>query len=334
MGKSRVYVSNSLRLLSLPEEIKRGLTGGRISEGHTRPLLMLVDRPEEQNTLYKEIMIKKLSVRDAERVARKIAQDRVRKKEFIVDPKIREFERKLSENLGTRVHIEPKEKGGQITIDYFTTRDLESILASMKKIEREENMMESYLQNNPDIEKQIQKTTHFAFKEEKITKEPKPTFDFLEYTPDVKNEIQVHQEPVAITESQTSDILETKPHVETSVFQEEGLIQKNEPEEKENFSIKSSQAPVDYDTEPFISEKENIIIDTEKTLQGEVQEAPSVEQYVSPAALYQAKILEQKKTQDSSNQNNTVTNQGYDEHAYNQPPVMPKKKSFFSKLFG
>lgn len=164
MGKSRVYVSNSLRLLSLPEEIKQGLMEGRISEGHTRPLLMLIDRPAEQNTLYKEIMVKKLSVRDAEKVARKIAQDKVRKKEFIVDPKIQEFEKRLSEKLGTRVHIEPKENGGQITIDYFTVKDLEGIIASMKKVEQESSMMDAYLDHN-DIQEQknLEQSTSLSF---------------------------------------------------------------------------------------------------------------------------------------------------------------------------
>ena len=56
MGKSRVYVSNSLRLLSLPEEMKKALIEGRINEGHTRPLLMLSDRIDEQDTLFKEIL--------------------------------------------------------------------------------------------------------------------------------------------------------------------------------------------------------------------------------------------------------------------------------------
>ncbi|MAQ76913.1 hypothetical protein CL684_00050 [Candidatus Campbellbacteria bacterium] len=159
MGKSRVYVSNSLRLLSLPEEIKKGLMEGRITEGHTRPLLMLTDRPEEQSTLYKEIMVKKMSVRDAEKVARKIAQDKVRKKEFIVDPKIRKYEKQLSENLGTRVQIEPKEQGGQITIDYFTINDLEQILTSMKSVEQEETMMASFL-NSKSKEKD---TSEFSY---------------------------------------------------------------------------------------------------------------------------------------------------------------------------
>src|SRR5665213_2498710 len=58
VGKSREYVSNTIRLLVLPQEIQDGLAEGKISEGHTRPLLMLTDRPEEQNTLYREIMLK------------------------------------------------------------------------------------------------------------------------------------------------------------------------------------------------------------------------------------------------------------------------------------
>jgi ParB family chromosome partitioning protein len=66
MGKSREYVSNSLRLLALPQDIMTALAERKISEGHTRPLMMLSDRPDEQTTLFKEIVIKKLSVREAE----------------------------------------------------------------------------------------------------------------------------------------------------------------------------------------------------------------------------------------------------------------------------
>jgi ParB family chromosome partitioning protein len=132
MGKSREYVSNTLRLLALPQEILDGLSAGKISEGHTRPILMLADRPEEQMVLFKEIMFKKMTVRDAEKVARKIAFDRVRKKEYMIDPEIAEIEGKLQETLGTRVHIERKEQGGQITIDFFTNDDLRTILDMIK----------------------------------------------------------------------------------------------------------------------------------------------------------------------------------------------------------
>jgi ParB family chromosome partitioning protein len=85
MGKSREYVSNTLRLLQLPEEILNALSAGKISEGHTRPLMMLSTRPEEQLVLFKEIMFKKISVREAERMARRVAGDKVRKKEYLLD---------------------------------------------------------------------------------------------------------------------------------------------------------------------------------------------------------------------------------------------------------
>ncbi len=135
VGKSREYVSNTLRLLSLPQEVLDSLSEGKISEGHTRPILMLSDRPEEQIVLFKEILFKKMTVRDAEKAARRIAYDKVRKKEYIVDPEIIEMEEKLQESLGTRVHIEKKENGGYITIDFFTNEDLHTILNMIKNSE-------------------------------------------------------------------------------------------------------------------------------------------------------------------------------------------------------
>jgi ParB family chromosome partitioning protein len=128
VGKSREYVSNSIRLLALSEEILDALSGGRINEGHTRPLMMLASRPEEQMTLFKEIVIRKISVREAERIARRIAVDKVRKKQLIPNTELLQIEQKLQESLGTRVHIEPREQGGKITIDYFTPEDLEGIM--------------------------------------------------------------------------------------------------------------------------------------------------------------------------------------------------------------
>lgn len=151
VGKSREYVSNTLRLLALPQEVLDGLSEGKISEGHTRPILMLSDRPEEQMVLFKEIVFKKITVREAERIARRIAYDKVRKKEYIVDPEIAEMEEKLQETLGTRVHIEKKENGGQITIDFFTNDDLHTILGMIKE-KREQGgskteMLDKYIES-------------------------------------------------------------------------------------------------------------------------------------------------------------------------------------------
>ncbi|MEK7121024.1 MAG: ParB/RepB/Spo0J family partition protein [Patescibacteria group bacterium] len=137
VGKSREYVTNTIRLLMLPEDMKNALAGGSISEGHTRPLLMLIDRPEEQSTLFKEIIHKKLTVREAEGIARRIAYDRVRKKERAITPDIVEIEGKLSESFGTRVLVEPKDVGGKITIEFFSDDDLRHLLDVLDKVSKE-----------------------------------------------------------------------------------------------------------------------------------------------------------------------------------------------------
>jgi len=128
IGKSREYVGNSIRLLSLPEDILLVLSEGKLSEGHARSLLMLVDKPEEQQTLLKEILQKKLSVRDTETITRHIAQDKVRKKEYLLDPDILLLEKRATERLGTRVQIEQRDIGGKVVIEFLSPEDLRSIM--------------------------------------------------------------------------------------------------------------------------------------------------------------------------------------------------------------
>lgn len=131
MGKSREYVSNTLRLLTLPDDILQHLAEGRLVEGHTRPLLMLAHKPEEQAVLMKEILLKKLTVRESESIARRVAQDRVTAKHKI-DPDILQVERVLTEKFGTRVTIEPREVGGRLVISFFSAQDLQALLDSMR----------------------------------------------------------------------------------------------------------------------------------------------------------------------------------------------------------
>ncbi len=133
IGKSREYVSNSLRLLMLSEEILNALSAGKITEGHARPLMMLINRPDEQATLFKEIVYKKLTVRETEAIARRIAYDKVRKKDKAVDPEIIAMEERLTEKFGTRVEIERRENGGKIHIDFFSPDDLRAIMAIVEK---------------------------------------------------------------------------------------------------------------------------------------------------------------------------------------------------------
>lgn len=129
VGKSREYVSNSIRLLQLPDEIQQAIMNGKISEGHARPLGMLRDKPDEQQNVFREAVLKKLTVRETEKIARSIAKDKVRKRRINLPAEMQKMQKELSESLGTRVHIEPREVGGQLVIDYFSPTDIKNLLS-------------------------------------------------------------------------------------------------------------------------------------------------------------------------------------------------------------
>ncbi|HMO77960.1 MAG TPA: ParB/RepB/Spo0J family partition protein [Candidatus Paceibacterota bacterium] len=133
VGRSREYVSNTIRLLALPDYMLSALRLAEMTEGHARTLLMLNDRPEEQDVVFREILLKKLSVREVERIVRKIATDKVRKKHAgDIDAELIEIEKQFMETLGTRVQIQKTDYGGRLSIDYFSTDELEEMLGRMK----------------------------------------------------------------------------------------------------------------------------------------------------------------------------------------------------------
>ncbi len=119
LSKSRSFISNTLRLLNLPEEIKRDLIEKRITEGHARVLLTLT--PEERKKIRKRIIKNDLSVRETEKFTKK------RKKREILPSYIEELQRKL----GTKVQLVGSETKGKIVIKYFSMEDLERILEIM-----------------------------------------------------------------------------------------------------------------------------------------------------------------------------------------------------------
>lgn len=129
VGRSREFVANSVRLLALPEVIQQAIVNKEISEGHARALLMVNDRPAERDALFREIVLKKTSVRVAEQLARTIAVDKIRKHDKT--PEIREIEKSLTETLGTRVVIESRPKGGRVLIEFFTPEDLSQIVSAI-----------------------------------------------------------------------------------------------------------------------------------------------------------------------------------------------------------
>lgn len=129
VGKSREYVSNTIRLLLLPQLMQQALIEGKISEGHTRPLLMLIDKPEEQQKLFFDIVHRNVSVREAEQTSRRVAIERARRRDTLPDPDSRTLETRLSEVLGTRVVIERKGLGGKLLIDFFSEEDLRKLFS-------------------------------------------------------------------------------------------------------------------------------------------------------------------------------------------------------------
>jgi ParB family chromosome partitioning protein len=149
VGRSREYVTNTIRILALPQEMLDAIIAGKISEGHSRPILMLADRPEEQAVLFKEVMYKKLTVRETEAIARKVAYERIRKKDLFQDPELVELEEKFTERLGTRVRIERKENGGKMVIDFFSNEDLRGIWEIIQKAQEQSAtaLMDKFIEN-------------------------------------------------------------------------------------------------------------------------------------------------------------------------------------------
>jgi ParB family transcriptional regulator, chromosome partitioning protein len=150
IGRSREFVSNSIRLLGLPEQIQQAVVNRELTEGHARALLMLSDRPQEQETLFKEILLKKTSVRIVEQMARRIATDKIRKHDKT--PELMEMEKSLTETLGTRVVIENRPKGGRVLIEFFSPEDLSHIVAALAAQQESKSVMADEVADLTDAE--------------------------------------------------------------------------------------------------------------------------------------------------------------------------------------
>ena len=131
VGKSRSAVTNSIRLLNLPDIIKDDLISGLITSGHARAILSLVN-PSDQMLLRNKIVEGDLSVREAEALAddynkgRKIVQ---RKKEKGKDPEILLAEEKFISAIGAKVEIKGTLNRGKLTVRFRTQKELERIYA-------------------------------------------------------------------------------------------------------------------------------------------------------------------------------------------------------------
>lgn len=126
VGKSREYVSNTLRLINLPEAIQQGLQQGRISEGHARTIVG-IKNPAAQTALFEEVIKNNLSVRQIEQRAREVyVQGHKRKVAF--DPEIKKIAQRLELYLGKRVQVKKSGVGGRLAVDFEDKDELETLV--------------------------------------------------------------------------------------------------------------------------------------------------------------------------------------------------------------
>jgi ParB family chromosome partitioning protein len=133
VGKSRVAVTNTMRLLNLPETIRQSLAEQKISEGHARALLAL-NSAVAQIAVLRIVLEKDLTVRQTEELVRKMAGNRptpVHHKP--VEPEIEALEERLRASLGTRVTLRHGHKGGSLTIHYYSDEELNALVALITK---------------------------------------------------------------------------------------------------------------------------------------------------------------------------------------------------------
>ena len=137
VGKKRVTISNALRLLKLPSDIKNSLRDRKISAGHGRAILGMKTTAGMMK-LYKMIIEKDLSVRVAEAFTKGKSTKKskhTRSKSLGTNHQIRSVENELISVLGTKVRLHHSKKGGKIEIQYFSDDDLDRVLDLLRSIE-------------------------------------------------------------------------------------------------------------------------------------------------------------------------------------------------------
>jgi ParB family chromosome partitioning protein len=137
IGKDRTVITTMMRLLKLPNDIQRMIEDGRLSAGHGRALLMS-DDPKVQRAAAHDASDKKLSVRDTEKLVKRLNASQTTENKHLTstkDPNIVLAETKLMRKLGTNVRILPKGKGqsGKIEIEYYNVEDLNRIYQALTK---------------------------------------------------------------------------------------------------------------------------------------------------------------------------------------------------------
>ena len=129
IGKSPSYVSNILRLLELDKKIQQMVISGNLSMGHARALIGVPNAIEKAN----EIIEKKLSVREVEKITSEFKKNKTKKK--LKDPNITDLEKELSDKIGLKTSIQFNESGssGSLTLYYSDLNQLDDLMKRLKK---------------------------------------------------------------------------------------------------------------------------------------------------------------------------------------------------------
>jgi ParB family chromosome partitioning protein len=133
LGEARTTVSNTIRLLELPQDIQDLVSRGTLTAGHARALLALRD-PQAQKRLCERILKENLSVRQVEQLTSgTVETPRVGRGARPIPPHIRELQERLQHALGAKVLIRERKRGGKITIEFSTHDDFDRILAILER---------------------------------------------------------------------------------------------------------------------------------------------------------------------------------------------------------
>lgn len=128
LGKSRVSVTNTLRLLKLPEDVRLSLNKGKITAGHARALLGLPTE-QAQSAALQSILKHELSVRQTEELVQKLLGQRSHtESKPAPKPDVSYLEERLRQRLGTRVTLNPRKKGGTLVIHYYSEEELDALV--------------------------------------------------------------------------------------------------------------------------------------------------------------------------------------------------------------
>ncbi len=136
IGKSRSTIANFLRIRQLPEPIKTSITEGTLSMGHARALLG-AETSGQQNAAWRAIVSKKLSVREAERLIKRLKSEKKKPPKPVDDSEQRYFTslaEDLSRRFGTKVQIKRSGQQGTVEITFYSDDDLDRVLTLLNKV--------------------------------------------------------------------------------------------------------------------------------------------------------------------------------------------------------